>query len=161
MRHVITSILVAGCVSSTAVAFQARAGGAAAGAPAIRACSILTKDLVAPFAENKKVLDLIPPEEESLGNSGAACEWGIVRLQVFPTAKDKQKRTAPNKEYQPLSGVGEAAYFHNNKNNYAELMFWTATHYLTLQVSVPTGKTAEAIKPDTVRLANAIIAKLR
>src|SRR5687767_6520772 len=162
MRHVITSIVITACVSSTAVAFQARTGGAAAGAPAVRACSILTKDLVAPFAQNKKVLGLVPPDEESLGGSGSACEWGIVRLQVYPTAAGgTQKRTAPNKEYQPVSGAGETAFFRNNKNNYAELMVWTATHYLTLQVSVPMGRTADEIKPDTIKLANAVIAKLR
>ena len=58
-------------------------------------------------------------------------------------------------------GAGEAAYFRSNRNRYAELAVWTATHYFTLQVSVPTGSTAEAIKPNTVALANAIIAKLR
>jgi hypothetical protein len=37
---------------------------------------------------------------------------------------------------------------------------WTARHSLTLQVSVPTGRTAEAMKPQIITLANAIIAKL-
>lgn len=39
-------------------------------------------------------------------------------------------------------------------------MVWTGKHSLDLQVSVPAGRTAEAIKPDVVALANAIIAKL-
>lgn len=56
-------------------------------------------------------------------------------------------------------GAGEAAFFRSNRNRYAELM-WTATHHFTLQVSVPTGSTAEAINPNTIALANAIIAKL-
>ena len=38
-------------------------------------------------------------------------------------------------------------------------MVWTGKHSLDLQVSVPSGRTAEAIKPDVVALANAIIAK--
>jgi hypothetical protein len=62
---------------------------------------------------------------------------------------------------QPIAGAGEAAYFRNNRDKYAELMVWTATHYFTLQVNVPTGKTAETIRPDTIALANAVIAKLR
>ena len=157
MRHTIASVLVVACVGVQTLASQAPGG--ATGKAARGACSILTKDLVAPFAENKMVLNIIKPEEEAMGGSASACEWGIVRLQLYPGAK--QNRTPPAKDLQPLSGVGEAAYFRNNRNQYAELAVWTATHYFTLQVSVPTGKTAEGIKPNTVALANAIIAKLR
>ena len=159
MRQVVSLFAAVVCITSQAAASQAGAKGAAAGKP-VGPCSILTKDLVAPFAQNKKVLDIIPPEEESLGGGGSACEWGIVRLQLYPSPGGKQNRTVP-KDFQPLSGAGEVAYFRSNRDRYAELMVWTATHYFTLQVSVPTGSTAEAIKPNTVALANAIIAKLR
>jgi hypothetical protein len=77
-------------------------------------------------------------------------------------------KTAPHKiavanavTSKPLPGAGEAAFFRSNHDRYAELAVYSATHYLMLQVSVPTGKTAEAIKPDTVKLANAIIATLK
>jgi hypothetical protein len=160
MRHVVALFVAIACVTSQAAVFPGRTGGAASGAPAMRACSILTKDLAAPFAENKKVLDLIPPTEEALGSSGAACQYGAVRLQLYPIARSQQKRTPP-KDMQPIAGAGEAAYFRNNRDRYAELMVWTATHYFTLQVNVPTGKTAETIRPDTIALANAVIAKLR
>jgi hypothetical protein len=160
MGHIIASVLMVGCLSAHVLASQA-SRGAAAGTPAVRACSILTRDLVAPFTQNKQVLDLIPPDEESMGGSATACEHGSVRLQLFPTPRAQQNRTPTVKDLQPLSGAGEAAYFRSNRNRYAELMVWTATHYFTLQVSVPTGSTAEAIKPNTVALANAIIAKLR
>jgi uncharacterized protein involved in propanediol utilization len=39
-------------------------------------------------------------------------------------------------------------------------MIWTAKHSLDLQVSVPSGRTAESIKADVVKLANAVLAKL-
>jgi hypothetical protein len=119
---------------------------------------VLTKDLVAPFAENKKVLDLFPTEEEAIGTSGTACEYGVVRLQLFPGRGGK--RTMSAKDLQPVSGAGEGGYFRNNRDRYAELMVWTSKHSLDLQVSVPSGRTAEAIKPDVIALANAIIAKL-
>jgi hypothetical protein len=160
MRHVVTLVLVVGSISSDAVAAQARAGGSGAGQPAIRACSILTKDLVAPFAENKQILDIIPPTEEQMASSGVACDNGPVRLQLFPGSG--RPKTPPKVEgLRPVSGAGEAAYFRSNRDRYAELMVYTAKHYFTLQVSVPAGKTAEAIRPDVLALANAIIAKLR
>ena len=158
MRQVVSVFVAIGCVTTSGVAFQA--GQAATSTPAVRACSILTREMVVPLTENKKVLDLIPPSEESMG-SGSACNWGGVRLQLFPSPRAKQNRTPTVKDLQPVSGAGEAAYFRNNRDTYAELMVWTETHYLTLQVSVPRGSTAEATKPGTIALANAIIAKLR
>lgn len=127
---------------------------------ALRACSILTKDMVAPFTANKQMLDLIPPEEEPMGQFGSACEYGVVRLQIRSVAAGSP-RTAPDKEWQPVSGAGEAAYFRANGTQYAELMFWSGTHALTLQVGVPTGSTPDAIRPNTISLANAVLAKLR
>jgi hypothetical protein len=157
MRHVVMLLVTIGCITSQAAASQARSGPAA-GQPAVRACAVLTKELVAPFTENKKILDLIPPQEEALGTSGTACEYGAVRLQLFPGRGGK--RTVSAKDLQPVSGAGEGGYFRSNRDRYAELMVWTAKHSLDLQVSVPSGRSAEAIKPDVVALANAIIAQL-
>ena len=156
MNRLIAALLTIG-IGNTALAFQARGGGAPAGS-GIKACSVLTRDLVEPFSANKRALDLIPPEEETM-SSGSACEWGVVRLQLYP-ARPGASHTAP-KDYQPLPGVGDAAFFHNNRNQYAELLVWSGTHQFTLQVSVPTGSTADAMKPKTVDLAQAIIKKLR
>jgi hypothetical protein len=64
------------------------------------------------------------------------------------------------KDLQPLSGAGEGGFFRSNRDRYAELMVWTSKHRVDLQVSVPSGRTAEAIKPDVLALANAILAKL-
>jgi hypothetical protein len=157
MRHLVT-LFIAISLTFPATASQARSGVPASGQPAVRACAVLTKDLVAPFTENEKILDLIPPQEEALGTSGTACEYGAVRLQLFPGRGGK--RTVSAKDFQPISGAGEGGYFRSNRDRYAELIVWTSKHSLDLQVSVPSGRSAEAIKPDVVALAKAIIAKL-
>jgi hypothetical protein len=123
----------------------------------IKACSVLTRDLVEPFSANKRALDLFPPEEEATPTS-SACEWGVVRLQLY-SARPGTKPTAP-KDYAPLAGVGDTAFFRNNSNTYAELLVWSGSHHLTLQVGVPAGGTVDAIKPKTVALAQAILKKL-
>ena len=156
MRCVVALLVAISCITSETTASQTGSGGPAAGQP--RACAVLTRDLVAPLTENKKILDLIPPQEEVLGTSGTACQYGSVRLQLFPGRGGK--RTVSAKDLQPISGAGEGGYFRSNRDRYAELMVWTGKHSLDLQVSVPSGKTAEAIKPNVVALANAIIAKL-
>lgn len=152
-------IAIAAAISmvSPSAAFQGSRVGAA---PPLKACSLLTRDLVAPFTANAKVLDIMGPEEEPMTPSGSACEWGVVRLQIMP-APATAKHAAPSAEWQPVPGAGETAFFRSNRNQYAELMVWAKLHYLTLQVGVPTGSTAEKIKPNTVTLANAIIAKLK
>ena len=157
MRHVFTLVVAISCITAQAAAAQTRSGGPASG-QAVRACAVLTRDLVAPFKENKTILDLLPPQEEVLGTSGTACEYGAVRLQLFPGRGGK--RTVSAKDFQPISGAGEGGLFHNNRDRYAELLVWTGKHSLDLQVSVPSGRTAEAIKPDVVALANAILATL-
>lgn len=158
MRHVVVLLVTIGCITSQPAASQGRSGGPGGAQSAISACAVLTKDLVAPFTENKSVLDLIPPQEEALGTSGTACDYGAVRLQLFPGRGGQ--RTVSAKDLQPISGAGDGGYFRSNRNRYAELMVWTSKHSLDLQVSVPSGSTAEAIGPDVVALANAIIAKL-
>lgn len=155
MRHAVVLVVAFACIPSQGAAFQARSGGAAG--PSVRACAVLTRDLVAPFTENKSILDLIPPEEEVL-TAGTACEHGSVRLQLFPGRGGR--RTVSGAEFQPVTGAGDGGLFRSNRNRYAELTVWTAKHSLDLQVSVPSGRTAEAIKPDVIKLANAILAKL-
>jgi hypothetical protein len=156
MRHLMLFVAV-NCITSGVADAQSGSGGAAAAQQAVRACAVLTRDLVEKFSENKTVLDLIPPKEETLG-TGTACDHGSVRLQLFPGRGGK--REPYTKDMQPISGAGDGGYFRSNRNRYAELMVWTAKHSLDLQVSVPSGRTAEALKPDVVALANAIIAKL-
>ena len=70
-------------------------------------------------------------------------------------------RKSPGKDWQRQTGVGDTAFFRNNANSYAELMVFVGAHHFTIQLGVPNGGTAESIKPNTIALAHAIIAKLR
>ena len=64
-----------------------------------------------------------------------------------------------NAGYEPISGIGEEAYFRNNRNRYAELYVRVGNHTLTLQASADGN--IEAVKPRVVNLAQTLIAKLR
>jgi hypothetical protein len=158
MRHVIVLFAALVGILPRAGASQTPPASPAGGQQAVRACQVLTRDLVTPFTENPSILDLFTAEEETLGTTGTACDYGGVRLQLYPGRGGTG--TISGDDYQPISDAGWSGFFRSNRNRYAELAVWTPKHSLTLQVSVPTGGTAEAIKPDVVRLANAIIAKL-
>jgi hypothetical protein len=156
MRRFIASVFVIGSVV-TGVASQPRGGK-----PPISACSLLPADLVLKVGGiNPQAVKILKPEEEAMGTTGSACEYGDIRLQGDPFARSEGLRKSPGKDWQPVSGVGDTAFFHANGRNYAELMVWTGAHHFTIQFGVPIGSTPEAIKPKTIELANAIIPKLR
>ena len=162
MRQMVALLVVITCVVSEGLAFQAR-GGATGEKAGSGACSFLSKELVMKVSGsvNKHVFDL-PPEEEKVGK-GTACSYADIVLQVdvfTPDAIDGIAKKAAT-EWTPLSGIGDAAYFRNNKNNYAEIIGRVGTRTFTIQLGVPFQSTVEKTKPNAVTLAHAIVAKLR
>ena len=132
------------------------------GKPAPSACSILTRDLVmAHSPASKESLNLtlkIPPQEDKIGDTGSACQHGDVMLQInpFPVANFD----AMFSRMTPVSGVGDKAYFRDNRGEWAELAVLAGSRMFTLQMDVPKGKTAASIQSNVVALAKAVLTKL-
>ena len=162
MRLVIASAFVVTHLTAPGAAIQSP-GSTAAGKPGIRACTLLTRDLATKYTtlENKRTIDLIPPAEEPIGAHGSMCEFAGIGFQINPFARAELMRKTPGKDWQPLAGLGDAAFFRNNANRWAEVIVWTGVHHFTIQMSVPTGATAESVKPSATGLATELIAKLR
>jgi hypothetical protein len=165
VNQVVGMVLVIGCLWSGATASAAPAqSGAAPQAQRLNACSFLPRPLmekVTPGPVNKFVFEM-KAHEEPVGTAGSACDYAMTALQIDPFARSEEmRRNSPGKDWQGLRGVGDAAYFRNNANRWAEAIVWTGTHHFTIQLSVPDGSTAEAIKPNVIMLANAIVEKLR
>ena len=159
--RVIVSLSLVACLAAAAAA-AAQSGKPASGKPAIHACEVLARDVVAKFdTGNPKMRDLIPRNEEAIGSHGSSCNDGSIFVQIDPFLNADTYRKSPAKDWQAVSGVGDAAYFHNNRDRYAELMVWSGGHHFTIQLSVPDGRTAEAVKPNTIGIAAALIAKLK
>lgn len=133
-------------------------------APAAGACALLTEDLVrqvAPYEPRALELVLaVPPMEDALGASGSACSYGGITLQIDPFMPSRLKALR-GKDWIPVAGVGDAAYFVDNKGRWAELYAGAGRRVVTIQMDVPTGRTAASIQPNVVALAKAILAKLR
>ena len=149
MRHVVTLFVAIRYIASeTAAAFQTRSGGPAAGQPTVRACAVQTRDLVAPLTENKKILDLIPPQRGGTRDVGHCMPARRRPAAVVPgTWWETDKVSA--KDFQPISGAGEGGFLRNNRDRYAELMVWTGKHSLNLQVSVPSRRTPPRLSSPT------------
>ncbi len=167
MRRVVTCAMVAASLVPMAQMLHAQAG---AGKPPVGACSLLTKEVVAantPY--DKKAfgrVSIIPPNEDAVGKAGSSCSYGGVHMQIDPFSLSviENQRQADAKRGQPwavVTGVGEIAYFRDNRGRYGELFTRVGTRIVTIQMSVPDGRTTESIKPNAVALAQAIAAKLR
>lgn len=163
MRHALASLLVIGCAVQPAAPSLAAQDGPAGNGPLVRACSLLTRDLVMKVSpeSDTKFLFVVPAQEESLGGAGSACEYGAIHLQIDPPFTFEGIRKTYAKELTAVPNVGDGAYFRDNRGNYAELFARVGRRLFTIQMSIPTGRTADSVKPNVVALANAIVPKLR
>ena len=160
MRLVIAVVLVVSGVVLNAAGFQT--SGGAAKAPATSACSILTKELLAAHSPASKdtfaLIVKIPPQEDKIG-AGSSCQYGDTNLQIdpFPVANFEKLFG----KWTPVAGVGDRAYFRDNRGEWAELAVVSGARMVTIQMDVPRGGTAATIQPNTVSMAKAVLAQLK
>jgi hypothetical protein len=126
------------------------------------ACALLTRDVLAAHTPeapaNFKLMLSVPPQEDKTG-AGTLCSFGGVTLRVGAFAPvDFEKNFG---KLTPVPGAGDKAYFRANRTRYAELAVLSGKHVITLQMSVPDGKTPADIQPNVIALAKAILAKLK
>jgi hypothetical protein len=127
--------------------------------PRVEVCKLVPKEEVKKHLPWMDVFDRMPLVEEPIGTSGSSCEFPTVGVQVLAFSQgfvDAARKSAP---LEPVSGVGDEAYFRNNQNRYAELLVRVGPRLLTLQASAE-GK-MDAVKPRVIELAKVYVAKLR
>lgn len=130
--------------------------------PRTRACSILTRELALQFstADGKRVVDLIKPVEEQAGPNGSSCQVGRISLRLDPFPKPEQVRKTMGKDWEPVPGVGDAAFFKGD-SSFANLYVWSGSRHFAIQMGVGPGGASAALKSNVTGLANAVIPKLK
>ena len=162
MRRAVALLVVMGVFTTALMARQAARGAATPARPST--CALLTKELVTqitPYDTQTLAGVLgVRPTEDPIGQSGSACSYGGITMQIdpFPFATIEKMRTPA---WAAVPGVGDAAYFRDNRGEWGELYVRSGTRVLTIQMDVPTGKTAASIQSNTVALAKAILPKLK
>ncbi len=174
MRHGIASLLVVGCIASTALAAHSGSGGAAAG----EACELLPRDLVMKvvpdgrkdaLARQKAVKDPYADEFRAAGKPvkpGVSCQYGPVLLVLEPLAQPAQTRNAlrartkPYEAFEPIAGVGDAAFFRANSAT-ASMYVWTGSHHFLVELDGGLMEDARGLKPNSIELAKGIVSQLR
>ena len=147
----------------TTLSRNAALGQSGAAAKTPRACALLTPELVKKVHVASKRSDAAAPKEVDLGRTKAACEWGVIMLQVDPiTPAEIDKLAKPgDKSWEVVSGVGDAAYFHNVSNVMGELFVRVGPRTLGVLMDIPSGSTAASFKPTFIEVAKAVVPKLR
>lgn len=139
---------------------QQRASQAPATAPQrVEVCKLVPKEEVKKHLPWIDALDQMPIDEEAVGATGSSCNYPTVHVQVLQFTQgfvDAARKSGP---LETISGVGDEAYFRNNRNEYAELFVRIGQRLLTLQADADKGM--DTVKPHVIELARVYVAKLR
>jgi hypothetical protein len=147
--------------ASALIVAQQRQPPADNAAVRINACSLLTRDEVKKHLPWQSLFDGIPDEETAIGETGSACEYPSVGVQVLVFTPQFMASAKKAGFSEPVPGVGDEAYYRTNPNGYAELYVRIGQRILTIQGNAPPGQKAEVVKPGVISLARAYVAKLR
>lgn len=129
---------------------------------AATACSYLDIAAVSRIYGDDPSLPGQQPDAEPAGQ-GSACFYADVILQVDPFSREFIERTvgADAQAWEPVSGIGDRAYFRDRGGDQAELMGWVGERTFTLQAGVPATGSVEAVRADVLTLASTIAARLK
>jgi hypothetical protein len=129
----------------------------------VDACTILTPDIAAKVATATKTKMNTPPEASPVGVNGSQCDYGSIALHLdpFATVSADRMRKSPNRDWVPVTGVGDAAFFHDVQSVMVEMIVWSGSHHFGILMNVPAGSTSEQLKPHMIQVANLIVPKLR
>lgn len=158
MSTLLRVAIVAGLLAAASRPIVAQTKGGQV-ATRVEVCKLL------PAAEVKKhlpwqdFLDKMPPEEEAIGTSGSSCNYATLHVQVLPYTTSFIETLRKSGPIESISGLGDEAYFRNNKNMFAEVVVKVGSRLLTLQGDADDN--VDAVKPKVIALARLYVEKLR
>lgn len=122
-------------------------------------CALVPKGEVKRHLPWIAALDQLPVEEEAIGASGSSCNYPSVTIQVLPFSSQALEAIRRRGGLETIAGVGDEAYFYNNRNRYGELYVRVGNRVLTVQANA--NDSVEGVKPGTISLAKVLVGKLR
>jgi hypothetical protein len=132
--------------------------GQASASTAIRACSILPKEEVKRHVPWEAMFDFLEPEEDAIGDSGSSCSYPTVHVQVLSSSSRILELARERGGLESISGIGDEAYFHNNRDEYAEVYVRAGRYIVTVQADVD--DRIETVRPGALNLARALVGRL-
>jgi hypothetical protein len=155
MTHALTRTLFVAALFST---LPITASAQKLSSTPVKACSLLPKSEVKKHLPWMDALDNMPLEETPIGSSGSSCNYPNAHIQIFgfhPNNIAELKKQGP---LETLSGVGDEAWYRNNRNRYAEVYVRKGAYAVTVQGS--SNVSIDVAKTGAINLAKALVAKL-
>lgn len=125
----------------------------------VAVCPLVSKAEVKTHLPWQAMFDAMPLEELPIGATGSSCGFPNLHVQVMPYTPrffEELRKTGP---LEAVPALGDAAFFRDNKGEYAEVFVQVGTRLLTLQADVNT--TVAAIRPNVLALAKLYVTRLR
>jgi hypothetical protein len=130
-----------------------------AAAPRVAVCSLVPKDVVKKHLPWENMFDRMPLEEEPIGATGSSCGYPTVHVQVLAYTAGFIEAARKAGPLEAIAGLGDDAWFRNNRDQYAEVFVKVGPRLLTLQADADDG--VAAVKPRVIELATVYVATLR
>jgi hypothetical protein len=129
--------------------------------PVVKVCDLLPRAEVKKLIGGNQIFDMIAPEEEALGSYGSSCNYPGVMIQVLPFQSGTIEAARKRGGLAAVPGIGDEAHQYENPAGYLELYVKVGPRLLTLQRDISSGQTSADVRPGTIELARALVAKLR
>ncbi len=134
---------------------------AQSGQPArVAACKLLSKEEVKKILPWQAMFDQMPVEEEPIGATGSSCSYPSATIQVLAYTPRFFEQARKLGKLEPVSGVGDEAFFFADPRGYADLYVKAGNRIVTVQANPGPKETVQSLKPAVITLAKALIAKL-
>lgn len=171
MRHPVAATMTAIAASSVSMVFSQLPRLHAAQsteAQIIHACALLTKDDIKKLT-GRTDRQLASRDEDSLPGGGSSCTYSstpLLEIGLSPGASQKtfsaarQHLIQQGEKVQPVSGVGDEAYFESTQN-YGRVYVRVGQRRLWVSMEVVPPVSAESVQPTVLALAKAAAEKLR
>lgn len=164
MRRLLTRLVVTtgvfGAITQPLSA-QQKAATTEAAPQVVKVCPLVSKEEVKKHIPWQDFLDGLPIDEEAIGTTGSSCNFPTVHVQVMRYHPSTIESARKMGNLETIAGIGDEAYFRNNRDRYAELLVKVGSRMLTLQGSVPQDGSIASVKPGVLSLAKVYVAKLR
>jgi hypothetical protein len=124
----------------------------------IKACSLLPKEEVKKHLPWDASLDKMPLEETPISNTGSSCNYPNAHIRVFLFHPNNIEEMKQGRPVETLRGIGDGAWYRNNRNRYAEVFVHKGKYAVTVQGSSKVS--IDDAKAGAIGLAKALIEKL-
>lgn len=154
----ILAFVLATSVGAPSFLAEARAAGQGqAAGGAIKVCALLTKEEVKKHLPWLPMLDKMPVEEHAIAPNGSSCTYPSAEVQVLPSTSRILEVAKQRGKLEPVSGLGDEAYFYLNPNGYVEIYVRAGKYIATVQADADD----KGARNGATNLAKLLVGKLK